>query len=60
MVKPDVLIKKSPALKISKIIQKRGEFVIVFSGAFHSGFNTGFNIAEAVNFATLRWLDNLF
>lgn len=44
---------------ITKTAQKKGEFVVVFGGAYHHGFNWGFNIAEAVNYATVSWL-NLF
>lgn len=44
-------------VKISKIAQEPGEFIVLFSGAYHHGFNWGYNIAEAVNYATLSWLD---
>ena len=33
--------------------------MVVFEGAYHSGFNTGYNIAEAINYANFRWLNIL-
>lgn len=41
------------------MIHNEGEFIFVFGAAYHTGFNSGFNIAEAVNFATLKWLELL-
>ncbi len=38
-------------------VQHPGEFVITFPGSYHAGFNHGFNIAEAVNFAFRRWIE---
>jgi hypothetical protein len=37
-------------------VQRAGEFVVVLAGAYHAGFNHGFNLAEAVNFATPSWV----
>lgn len=39
------------------MIHEEGEFMITRAGAYHSGFNMGFNIAEAVNFALPRWIE---
>lgn len=38
------------------MIHEKGQFIATFGGAYHAGFNYGFNIAEAVNFATPLWL----
>lgn len=59
MISPYVLKKYIPDLKIHKMVQNPGEFIVTAGGAYHSGFNWGFNIAEAVNFATMKWLDVL-
>jgi hypothetical protein len=56
MISPYLLKQRDPDLIIHKIQQNQGEFVITLSGAYHAGFNWGFNVAEAVNFATSHWL----
>lgn len=40
------------------MVQNPGEFIITFNKTFHAGFNMGYNLAEAVNFATPLWLKN--
>lgn len=37
--------------------QREGEIIVTFPGGYHSGFNKGFNISEAVNVGTPSWLD---
>jgi len=54
------LKQKIPDLKIHKMVQNPGEFIINFGGAYHAGFNWGFNVAESVNFATTKWLEIFF
>ena len=52
LINPYILKSQIPELKITKFQQNPGEIIITFSKSFHTGFNSGFNINEAVNFAT--------
>ncbi|CAN6351393.1 unnamed protein product [Urochloa humidicola] len=51
---PSVL--KSEGISVYRAVQKPGEFVLTLPRAYHSGFNSGFNCAEAVNVAPVDWL----
>ncbi|KAG9445682.1 hypothetical protein H6P81_011810 [Aristolochia fimbriata] len=51
---PSVL--KSDGVPVYRCVQNPREFVITFPRAYHAGFNSGFNCAEAVNVAPVDWL----
>jgi len=42
---------------VSKVVQEPGDIIVVFPHAYHSGFNHGYNIAEATNIALPRWVE---
>ena len=44
-------------IKVNKIVHRPGEFVITFPYGYHSGYNLGYNCAEAVNFALDSWME---
>lgn len=56
IINPYFLKNELPDINITKICQNPGEFVVTMNSGYHAGFNLGFNIAEAVNFATPDWL----
>nr|XP_020142433.1 lysine-specific demethylase 4D-like [Microcebus murinus] len=55
LISPTVL--KDNGIPFSRVTQEAGEFVVTFPYGYHAGFNHGFNCAEAINFATPRWID---
>lgn len=55
MIHPENLLRQG--IKLRRAIQRPREYVISRAAGYHSGFNGGYNIAEAVNFALPAWLD---
>lgn len=55
LISPFVLDKLN--IPYQRVVQEERSAIIVFPYAYHSGFNHGFNIAEAVNFASERWIE---
>lgn len=47
-----MLLKKERKVKVTRIIQKEGQFVVLAPGIYREGFNSGYNIAKAAHFAT--------
>lgn len=54
LIYPGVLLDNG--IKLTKNVHKQGEFMISRCSGYHAGFNFGFNIAEAVNFALSDWI----
>jgi len=57
LVHPAVLL--ANGVRVRKVVQQPGEFVVLRASGYHAGFNSGFNIAEAVNFALFKWVEEV-
>ena len=56
MISPELLARRG--VKVHKVVQEERDLIIVFPHAYHAGFNHGFNIAEASNFGSPRWVEH--
>lgn len=54
LISPNYLLENGIPVYVA--LQEPGEFMITFPSSYHSGFNHGFNCAEASNFALKPWL----
>lgn len=54
ILNPNILMKAN--VPIYRTDQHAGEFVVTFPRSYHTGFNQGYNFAEAVNFAPADWI----
>jgi hypothetical protein len=54
LVAPAIL--KDFGIPVFQCIQQPGELIMTCPSAFHCGFNSGFNLAEACNFALKSWI----
>lgn len=47
---------KKRGVPVYRVLHEAGSFVVTMPDAYHAGFNSGFNCAEAVNFAAPGWI----
>jgi len=54
LMPPESFLKEG--VPITHTLQEPGQFIITCPRAYHAGFSHGFNVGEAVNFATIEWI----
>jgi jumonji domain-containing protein 2 len=54
VIDPKLLIEKN--ISVGRVEQNPNQFILTYPRAYHSGYNAGVNCAEAINFATQRWV----
>ncbi|KAG7253090.1 hypothetical protein CRUP_013418, partial [Coryphaenoides rupestris] len=55
MISPEVLCREG--IRVHRTVQRSGEFVVCFPGAFVSKVCCGYNVSETVHFATPHWMN---
>lgn len=53
-ISPKIL--KQEKIQYVTTVQHENEFILTFPEGYHAGFNTGFNVAESVNFSSPNWV----
>jgi hypothetical protein len=54
LISPDVL--KQNRIPVYRAVQRPGHLVLTMPRTYHCGFNCGWNMAEAINWAPIGWL----
>ena len=54
-IDPKLVLKAG--IKVTRVEQQAGDMVITNPRAYHTGYNTGYNVAEAANFGHDSWLE---
>uniref|UniRef100_A0A8D0CKZ5 Jumonji and AT-rich interaction domain containing 2 n=1 Tax=Scleropages formosus TaxID=113540 RepID=A0A8D0CKZ5_SCLFO len=55
MISPEVLCHEG--IKVHRTVQRSGQFIVCFPGAFVSKVCCGYSVSETVHFATIQWLN---
>lgn len=55
--KPAMLLKVEHKMHVTRIVQRKPQFLILVPSVYHDRFNTDYNIAKANNFADFLWPD---
>lgn len=51
------MIDEDISFQVVRVLHPRGHLVVVASGAHHSGFNSGYNVAKVVDFAYFHLIE---
>ncbi|KAL4616888.1 protein Jumonji-like [Arapaima gigas] len=55
MISPEALCREG--IKVHRTVQRSGQFIVCFPGAFVSKVCCGYSVSETVHFATIQWMN---